>query len=72
MCRSFSWLSYRANPRHTNGSVTLPYLCWSRTNSSTRAPRATWWIDRWPVGEAAVVVLWLSQWNRQGPRARSR
>jgi hypothetical protein len=23
------------------------------------------------VGEAAVVVLWLSQWNRAGPRARS-
>jgi hypothetical protein len=27
---------------------------------------------RWPVGEAAVVVLWLFQWNRNGPRARSR
>jgi hypothetical protein len=27
---------------------------------------------RWPVGEAAVVVLWHSQWNRDGPRARSR
>ena len=27
---------------------------------------------RCPVGEAAVVVLWLSQWNRDGPRARSR
>jgi hypothetical protein len=25
-----------------------------------------------PVGEAAVVVLWLSQWNSDGPRARSR
>ena len=24
------------------------------------------------VGEAAVVVLWLSQWNREGPRARVR
>jgi len=27
---------------------------------------------RWPVGEEAVVVLWLSQWNRDGPRVRSR
>lgn len=27
---------------------------------------------RWPVGEAAVVVLWLSQWTMEGPRARSR
>ena len=27
---------------------------------------------RCPVGEAAVVVLWLSQWNREGPSARSR
>jgi hypothetical protein len=26
---------------------------------------------RWPVGEAAVVVLWLSRWNSDGPRARS-
>jgi hypothetical protein len=26
---------------------------------------------RWPVGEAALVVLWLSQWNREAPRARS-
>jgi hypothetical protein len=25
-----------------------------------------------PVGEEAVVVLWLSQWNRAGPRARRR
>jgi hypothetical protein len=24
------------------------------------------------VGEAAVVVLWLSLWNREGPRARFR
>jgi len=24
------------------------------------------------VAEDAVVVLWLSQWNRHGPRARSR
>jgi hypothetical protein len=31
-----------------------------------------WWMVRWPVGEAAVVVLWLSQWNSEGPRARSR
>jgi hypothetical protein len=30
------------------------------------------WMVRWPMGEAAVVVLWLSQWNRAGPRARSR
>ena len=44
----------------------------SRTNSSTLEPRASWWMVRWPVGEAAVVVLWLSQWNRDGPRARSR
>jgi hypothetical protein len=27
---------------------------------------------RWPEGEEAVVVLWLSQWNSDGPRARSR
>ena len=27
-------------------------------------------IGRCPVGEAAVVVLWLSQWNREGPTAR--
>ena len=26
----------------------------------------------WPVGEDAVVALWLSQWNSDGPRARSR
>jgi len=25
-----------------------------------------------PVVDAVVVVPWLSQWNRQGPRARSR
>lgn len=31
-----------------------------------------WWMVRWPVGEAAVVVLWLSQWTMEGPRARSR
>jgi hypothetical protein len=24
------------------------------------------------MAETAVVVLWLSQWNREGPRARSR
>ena len=39
---------------------------------STLAPREAWWIYRWPVAEDAVVVLWLSQWNRAGPRARSR
>ena len=27
---------------------------------------------RCPVGEAAVVVLWLSRWNKERPRARSR
>jgi hypothetical protein len=27
---------------------------------------------RWLVGEAALVVLWFSQWNSEGPRARSR
>jgi hypothetical protein len=26
---------------------------------------------RWPVEEAARVLLWLSQWNNAGPRARS-
>ncbi len=36
------------------------------------ASRASWWMYRWPVGEAVVVVLWLSQWNSDGPRARSR
>ena len=29
-------------------------------------------MERWLVGEAAaVVVRWLSQWNRDGPSARS-
>ena len=40
---------------------------------STREPCASWWMVRWPVGEeAVVVVLWLSQWNGDGPRATSR
>ena len=26
---------------------------------------------RWPVEEAARVLLWLSQWSNAGPRARS-
>ena len=38
----------------------------------TRDTRARWWTYRCPVAEDAVVVLWLSQWNRHGPRARSR
>jgi hypothetical protein len=51
----------------TPGAATLaPVL------AHTLEPRAWWWIDRWPVAKSARVVLWLSQWYSEGPRARSR
>jgi hypothetical protein len=36
------------------------------------APRSAWRMYRCPVGNAAELLLSLSQWNREGPRARSR
>ncbi len=50
-----SWLTYRAVPKHTNGSETFPILLNSQTNSSTFELPLMY---RWPVGELADVVLW--------------
>ena len=62
--RSASWLTYLANPAQKYGIVRpVPSDLLSRTNSSTRVPRCSWFRYRCPVSLATDVDAWLSQWN---------